>query len=66
MGNDLRDLSITGSELRAYSVKEVAELLGLSTIYVRTMLQRGDIRSVKAGRRVLVPAEAIREFLAAK
>jgi len=51
-------------ELRAYTVPQAAELLGLSEVYLRVMLKRGDIRSVKAGRRVLVPAGAIREFLA--
>lgn len=51
-------------ELRAYTVSQAAEMLGLSEVYLRVMLKRGDIRSVKAGRRVLVPATAIREFLA--
>ena len=51
-------------DLRAYTVPQAAELLGLSEVYLRVMLKRGDIRCVKAGRRVLVPAAAIREFLA--
>ncbi|MEW6477652.1 MAG: helix-turn-helix domain-containing protein [Actinomycetota bacterium] len=51
-------------ELRAYTVPQAAGMLGLSEVYLRVMLKRGDIRSVKAGRRVLVPATAIREFLA--
>jgi excisionase family DNA binding protein len=51
-------------ELRAYTVPQAAEMLGLSEVYLRVMLKRGDIRSVKAGRRVLIPATAIREFLA--
>lgn len=51
-------------DLRAYTVRQAAEMLGLSEIYLRVMLKRGDIRSVEAGRRVLVPVTAIREFLA--
>lgn len=51
-------------DLRAYTVPQTAEMLGVSEVYLRVMLKRGDIRSVKAGRRVLVPATAIREFLA--
>lgn len=51
-------------DLRAYTVPQAAEMLGLSEVYLRVMLKRGDIRCVKAGRRVLVPATAIREFLA--
>jgi excisionase family DNA binding protein len=50
-------------DLRAYTVLQAAEMLGLSVVYLRVMLKRCDIRSVKAGRRVLIPAIAIREFL---
>jgi excisionase family DNA binding protein len=50
-------------DLRAYTVPQAAEMLGLSEVYLRVMLKRGDIHSVKAGRRVLVPATAIRDFL---
>jgi excisionase family DNA binding protein len=50
-------------DLRAYTVPQTAEMLGLSEVYLRVMLKRGDIRSVKAGRRVLIPATAIRKFL---
>jgi excisionase family DNA binding protein len=56
--------AIPVEELRAFTVPQAAELLGLSEVYLRVMLKRGDIRSVKAGRRVLVPAAAIRDFLA--
>lgn len=54
---------IPDDDLRAFTVPQAAELLGLSEVYLRVMLRRGDIRSVKAGRRVLVPATAIRDFL---
>ena len=37
---------------------------GVSEVYLRVKLKRGDIRSVKVGRRVLIPSAAIREFLA--
>ena len=55
---------IPAEELRAFTVPQAAELLGLSEVYLRVMLKRDEIRSVKAGRRVLVPATAIRDFLA--
>ena len=51
-------------DLRAHTVPQAAAMLGLSEVYLRVMLKRGDIRSVKAGRRVPIPATAIREFLA--
>ena len=54
---------IPAEELRAFT-PQAAELLGLSEVYLRVMLKRDEIRSVKAGRRVLVPATAIRDFLA--
>ena len=34
-------------DLRAYTVPRAAEMLGLSEVYLRVMLKRGDIRSVK-------------------
>ena len=45
-------------------VEKLAAKAGVSEVYLRVILKRGDIRSVKAGRRVLIPATAIREFLA--
>lgn len=62
--DEMPGASAIPDELRAYTVPRAAQMLGLSEVYLRVMLKRGDIRSVKAGRRVLVPATAIREFLA--
>jgi excisionase family DNA binding protein len=51
-------------DLHAFTVPQTGELLGLSDVFLRVMRKRREIRSVKAGRPVLVPATAIREFLA--
>lgn len=49
----------------AYRVEEVAEMLGgLHLRHVYRLLERGELKSFKIGRRRMVPAEAIDEFIA--
>ncbi|MCY4554793.1 MAG: helix-turn-helix domain-containing protein [Chloroflexi bacterium] len=50
-------------EKLAYSAKEVAQMLGLSEWKVRELCYRGEIRSLKAGGRLLIPKAAVDEFL---
>lgn len=47
----------------AYSVKEAAELSGLSQRTVVRQIQRGTLRAVRISRRVVIPADALAEFL---
>lgn len=47
----------------SYSIDEVAAMTGLSPRFVRTEVWAGRLRSIKAGRRVLIPARAIEEYL---
>lgn len=47
----------------AYSVKEAAELTGLSKRTVTRQIQRGNLRAVRVSRRVVIPADALTEFL---
>ena len=47
----------------ALSVNETAERLGVHPQTVRAMIKRGDLRAVRAGRRLLVPVRAIDEYL---
>ena len=42
---------------------EAAELLGVSRSYLYTLIDRGDLRRVKLGRRSLIPADEIRRLL---
>lgn len=49
----------------AYSPQEVADKLGVSRAMVYAMVSAGDIRSIKFGGRRLIPAEVVREMLAA-
>jgi excisionase family DNA binding protein len=43
----------------AVSVEEAAELLGISVFTVRRSIQKGLLRAVRIGRRVVVPMESI-------
>ena len=47
-----------------YRVSDVVEVLNLSRTVVFELLRSGRLRSVKEGRSRLVPADAVREYLA--
>lgn len=48
----------------AYSAAEVAPMLGCTRQHINNMIARGELRSVKLGRRRLIPASAIDALLA--
>ena len=48
-----------------YDVREVAKMLGLGRSKLYSYLLRGELRSVKLGRRRLIPIEAVHEFVQA-
>lgn len=45
-----------------YRVEEFAELLGVSPGCVYGMVARGEVRHVRAGRRVLIPRAVLAEI----
>ncbi len=47
----------------AYTMAETAQILGVSYISVHRLLKRGLLRSSKALRHKLIPAEEIQRFL---
>ena len=47
-----------------YRVRDVTALLNLSRTVVFDLIRTGRLRSVKEGRARLVPASAVREYLA--
>ncbi len=49
----------------AYNCKEAGETLGVSERHIRDMVNEGQLRTVRLGRRLLIPTEALRELLAA-
>lgn len=48
---------------RAYSVAEVARMLGVGHTAVRNAIARGDLRVVRVGGRVVIPLTAIAKLL---
>ena len=49
---------------RTVSVQEAAELLGISRNHAFRCVQRGEIPSVRVGRRILIPAAYLDRVLA--
>jgi excisionase family DNA binding protein len=47
-----------------YTVPEAAALLGISRAFAYEAVKRGDIPSMRIGRRILVPKAALERFLA--
>jgi excisionase family DNA binding protein len=47
-----------------FTVEEAAQLLGISRSFAYEAVQRGDIPSMRIGRRILVPKAALQRFLA--
>jgi excisionase family DNA binding protein len=50
-------------EKLCYSVPEAAYALSLSPDYVWKLIYAGELRSVKVGKRRLIPVEVLKEFL---
>lgn len=48
---------------RAYRADEIAAMLGISRSEAYNLVREGHIRSIRIGRLVLVPVEALDEFL---
>lgn len=48
---------------RTYTVREVAASLGVGTRHVERMCQSGELRHVRLGRRILIPADALDALL---
>jgi excisionase family DNA binding protein len=51
------------SERLTYTVGEAAEAIGVSRNLAYELARRGELRTVHVGRRILVPRNALREFL---
>jgi excisionase family DNA binding protein len=50
-------------ERLGYSVPEAAEVLGVSRALVYQLLRTGELRSLKLGRRRIIPRDALGELL---
>ena len=45
-----------------YTPNEVAELLPISKISVYKALKRGDIHSIRIGKKIIIPAESFKKI----
>ena len=54
---------IKESERLALGIAEAAATIGCSPGHIRNLIERGQLRSVKAGRRRLVTTQALLEYL---
>ena len=50
-------------EKLAYSIDEATEVISLSRDLINDLIRTGQLRSVKVGRRRIIPADAIYDFL---
>ena len=50
-------------ERLAYTVKEAAAAIGVSEVQVRRMIKRGAVKVKREGRRVIIPAAALDDYL---
>jgi excisionase family DNA binding protein len=62
--SDLAPAARDAVERLAYSPAEVAQALGCSRVHVHNLITRGELRSVKLGRRRLIPRQVVEQFLA--
>jgi excisionase family DNA binding protein len=46
-----------------YSIEEAAEILGVGRTVMCALIRDGEVASVKIGRRRIVPAESLRNYL---
>ncbi len=53
----------SGVVRKALSVEMAAKMLGISRSMGFKLIRRGELRSVKAGTRTLVPVSAVDEFI---
>ena len=58
--------NVDDSPRLAYSIAEVAQLVGCSERSVRTLVKTGHIHARKHRGRVFISAESLQEFLAAE
>ncbi|MFE7407157.1 helix-turn-helix domain-containing protein [Isoptericola sp. NPDC057559] len=66
-GRDSHDESVaTGEQPLIYSVEEAAQVLRISRDTTYELLRSGQLRSIKVGRRRLIPAVAIHEYIRAR
>ena len=57
-------MPFTISDKTFYSVTEVSEMLGVTTVTIRNYIKQGKLKGLKATDRWVIACEEVREFLA--
>lgn len=55
--------NVEASLRRTYRVDEVAKMLGISRAAAYNLVAAGFLRAIRAGRLILIPVDALDEFL---
>lgn len=55
--------NIENCERLVYTIPEASELLGISHIHGYLMAKRGELPTIRLGRRIVVPKAAFEKFL---
>ena len=53
----------TQGQKMAYTPRELRSVLGLGRDKIYTLIQQGRLRSIRVDRRILIPNDAVAEFL---
>jgi excisionase family DNA binding protein len=64
MKSEVVEEAVHAPEVLLYKVKDVARVLNISRTVVFDQLRTGRLQSVKQGRTRLIPATAIRDYVA--
>lgn len=59
----MTDATIAKLARLAYGPEEAAEALGVGRTHIFDLMRRGEIASIKSGRRRLIPASALHAYL---
>ena len=59
----MKTLEVQDGAERLYSYHQVAALWSCSVRHLKNLVARGELRFVRVGRRVAIPASALSEFI---
>jgi excisionase family DNA binding protein len=57
---------MSNNDRLTYTITEVAEALGVSEHHIRNLCQRGELPTLRLGRRILVPRRALQVMIEEK
>src|SRR5437763_851544 len=52
-------VSVSDTQRLAYSIREAAACLGVHPLTVRAAIARGELRTIRLGRRILIPRSVV-------